>query len=379
MILAGSGISRTPRAAEAAREAALRALARLDGRETAFGLVYATPFYTEGFEEVLGEIVDLLGTERVSGCSGLGVLTEEGEIEAAPGVAVLAVAGEELEPAPFLTTAEEASRALAGGPADLVFLTPDPGALAEAASEGLLEGGPLAPTVVGATAAAVGDSTAQFSGAEVATGMIAGLRLGGSFFASVGLTQGCSGLGSPMRVSGGQGQILSHLDGAPALEALSRQIPDIPTEELDRLVSSLFLAVPATADPHALERGEYLVRPILGLDPGSGALGVAFEVEEGMSVLPVVRAPEPAREDLEAMIARTAGRPSGRERFAVYFNCCARGSSLYGEEGVDARAIAAALPGVPLIGLFGNGEIAPVGEGSRLFAYTGVLTVVSER
>jgi small ligand-binding sensory domain FIST len=379
VILAGSGLSRASGATGAAREAALRALARLEGRPPAFGLVYATPFYTEGFEALLGEIVGLLGTERVSGCSGLGVMTEAGEIEAAPGVAVLAVAGDELEAEPFLASPAEAPRKLAGGPADMVFLTPDPGALAEAASEGLLEGGPLAPTVVGATAAAVGESTAQFRGAEVAAGVIGGLRLGGSFFASVGLTQGCAALGEPMEVSGGQGQILSHLDGSPALESLSQRLPDITSEELDRLVSSLFLAVPASPDPRALEKGEYLVRPILGLDPDSGALGVAFEVEEGMSVLPVVRAPEPAREDLEAMIARTAGRPSGRERFAVYFNCCARGTSLYGEKDVDARAIASALPGVPLIGLFGNGEIAPVGEGSRLFAYTGVLTVISER
>jgi len=345
----------------------------------AWGLVYATPFYTEGFEEILGEVLGLLGTDRVSGCSGLGVLTEAGEIEAAPGVAVLAVSSEELEAEPFLAGPEEASRVLTGSPADLILLTPDPGALAEAASEGLLEGGPLSPTLVGATAASVGESTAQFRGAEVAAGVLGGMRLGGPFFASIGLTQGCTPLGGPLRVTGGSNQILSHLDGTPALAALSARLPDTSTEELDRLVSSLFLAVAASQDPQALEKGEYLVRPILGLDPESGALGVAFDVEEGMDVLPVIRDAEPAREDLQAMLGRTVGRLTGRERFAVYFNCCARGTSLYGDKGVDAAAIAAALPGVPLIGLFGNGEIAPVGEGSCLFAYTGVLTLVSER
>jgi small ligand-binding sensory domain FIST len=379
VILAGSGLSSAARASEAAREAALRALATLGGRPPTWGLVYATPFFTDGFEEILGEVVGLLGTDRISGCSGLGVLTEAGEIEAAPGVAVLAVCSDGLEAEPFLAGANEASRVLAGDPADLIFLTPDPGALAEAASEGLLEGGLLAPTLVGATAAAVGESTAQFRGAEVAAGVLGGLRLGGAFFASIGLTQGCTPLGGPLRVTGGRSQILSHLDGAPALAALSGRLPEVPADELDRLVSSLFLAVAATSDPQALEKGEYLVRPILGLDPESGALGVAFDVEEGMAVLPVVRDAEPARADLRSMLARTVGRVSGRERFAVYFNCCARGTSLYGDPGVDAAAIAEALPGVPLIGLFGNGEIAPIGDGSRLFAYTGVLTVISER
>ena len=71
--------------------------------------------------------------------------------------------------------------------------------------------------------------------------------------------------------------------------------------------------------------------------------------------------------------AARAGREAARQAL-----CCARGSSLYGVDGVDSGYIAGALPGLPLVGFFGSGEIAPLAGRSHLFAYTGVLSVVSE-
>ena len=65
-------------------------------------------------------------------------------------------------------------------------------------------------------------------------------------------------------------------------------------------------------------------------------------------------------------------------RFGLYFNCLARGTALYGEEGVDARLLSEALPGVPLVGFHCNAELAPINGVNRLLTYTGVLVVVGE-
>jgi small ligand-binding sensory domain FIST len=65
--------------------------------------------------------------------------------------------------------------------------------------------------------------------------------------------------------------------------------------------------------------------------------------------------------------------------FGMYFNCCARGNSLYGIPGIDSAYIRQALGEVPLIGMFGGYELAPLGRANHLFAYTGVLALIGER
>jgi small ligand-binding sensory domain FIST len=65
-------------------------------------------------------------------------------------------------------------------------------------------------------------------------------------------------------------------------------------------------------------------------------------------------------------------------KFGLYFNCLARGRSLYREDGIDSSLLAGAFPGVPTLGFFCNAEIGPIQGENRLFTYTGVLLLVAE-
>ena len=87
-----------------------------------------------------------------------------------------------------------------------------------------------------------------------------------------------------------------------------------------------------------------------------------------------------ARQDLKNMLGRIKSReePSCPYKFGLYFNCCARGSSLYGHEGIDTAYINNVLGDVPIIGFFGNSEFAPLRGNNHLFTYTGVLVMFSE-
>jgi len=87
-----------------------------------------------------------------------------------------------------------------------------------------------------------------------------------------------------------------------------------------------------------------------------------------------------AREDLKQMLNRLISyqNPENPYRFGLYFNCCARGSSLYGHQGIDTAYISNALGGVPFIGFFGNSEFAPVQDKNHLFTYTGVMVLFSD-
>ncbi len=121
------------------------------------------------------------------------------------------------------------------------------------------------------------------------------------------------------------------------------------------------------------------MRSLLGADVDSGALVVGAPVKEGQPIVPVLREGDSARDDLKEMLRRIATPPPDTAyRFGLYFNCAARGLSLYGLPGIDTAYMSGALGHLPIAGFFGNAEIAPLRGRSRLFTHTGVLALVAE-
>jgi small ligand-binding sensory domain FIST len=141
----------------------------------------------------------------------------------------------------------------------------------------------------------------------------------------------------------------------------------------------LFVGLPADRQENSVAPGKYLVRNIVGLDPEKGILGVAEQVGEGETMVFTMRDGQRAREDLGQMLHRQVEALAGKKpAFGLYFNCCARGNSLYGIPGIDSAYIRQALGDIPLIGMFGGYELAPLGGANHLFAYTGVLALITE-
>ena len=88
---------------------------------------------------------------------------------------------------------------------------------------------------------------------------------------------------------------------------------------------------------------------------------------------------EAARNDLKrAVTGLCGGGGDSKFNFGIYFNCLARGRSLYGEDGVDSAILRETLEGVPVLGFYCNAEMAPLQGVNRLFTYTGVLVLVGE-
>ena len=148
-----------------------------------------------------------------------------------------------------------------------------------------------------------------------------------------------------------------------------------PASALDFLFVGL---LPAAADGQARE-GEYLVRNIVAVDPDAGVLGISDRVEEGQYVVFARREAESARADLNRVLGELAPQATGLDyRFGLYFNCLARGSSLYDQVGVDAELISRCFPDLPVLGFFCNAEIGPLRATNQLFTYTGVLVLFAE-
>jgi small ligand-binding sensory domain FIST len=62
----------------------------------------------------------------------------------------------------------------------------------------------------------------------------------------------------------------------------------------------------------------------------------------------------------------------------LYFNCCARGTSLFGVPGLEAAYLEQAFRGSPVAGMLGSCEFGPIGGTTELLTYTGVLALLDE-
>ena len=392
MIRAGAGQSSEHSTARAAEDAARQAMAQAGIRRADAALVFFTADHAKFQRELIEPLRRVVETDQIAGASAAGILTPGGEVEGSHGLAVLVMASDQMQARPFLfeplrerdrEVGAEIARCAANRAEQnsLLTLFPDtyngqPQRLLQALE---LEGGFIPAVGAGATENGTAQATYQLCGDALTTNAVAGMVLSGSFHARIDITQGCQPLTGPMVITKAEKNLIYEIDNRPALEVFARLLKGPLAEDIRRALQVLFVGLPADPNENSVGPGRYLVRNIIGLDPEKGILGVAEEVRDGQAMIFAFRDGQRAREDLNQMLARQVENLRGKKpAFGLYFNCCARGSSLYGIPGIDSAYIRQALGDFPLIGMFGGYELAPLGGANRLFAYTGVLALITE-
>ncbi|MBH0207216.1 MAG: hypothetical protein HP495_01535, partial [Nitrospira sp.] len=127
------------------------------------------------------------------------------------------------------------------------------------------------------------------------------------------------------------------------------------------------------------ERGDFLIRNLLGADQTTGAVAVGEVVQEGQTVQFHLRDAASSSEEFNALLAADHARHRHPPLGALMFSCCGRGQGLFGIPNHDAGAAAAQLGAIPLAGFFAQGEIGPVGGRNFLHGYTASLALFAER
>lgn len=392
MIRAGAGQSSLSSTRDAIAQAAGRALAEAGIAKADTAIVFFTAEHAKQSRELVESLSSATGARKAAGCSAAGILTGAGEIEGTHGVAVLVFVSDQLHSEPFLVhplrekdenAGAEIARRLAGAAAEnnLVVLLPDTynGQPQRLLASMESRAGFVSVIGAGASESGIGRTTYQLCGDAIASNAVAGLSLSGTFHTHIDITQGCQPITQPLTITKAEGHLIYEIDQQPALEVFARLLKGPLAEDLRRALQVLFVGLPANRDENSVGPGNYVIRNIIGLDPDKGILGVADDVRAGQAMIFALRDGQRAREDLNQMLARQAARLAGKKPvFGLYFNCCARGASLYGTEGIDTAYIRQALGDFPLIGMFGGYELAPLGRANHLFAYTGVLALITE-
>jgi small ligand-binding sensory domain FIST len=185
------------------------------------------------------------------------------------------------------------------------------------------------------------------------------------------VSQGCRPVGSPFTVTKSDRNSIGELGGRTAIARLEELVA--AADERDRALLAHGLQVGIAVDEHLsdFDRGDFLVRSVLGADQSTGAVTVGELVEVGQTLQFQVRDAEAADEDLAALLAGV-GRDVGG---ALLFTCNGRGVHLFGTPDHDTGLIEQWLGPVPLAGAFCAGEIGPIGGRNFLHGFTASIAL----
>ncbi len=392
-IRSGTGFSENQSLEKAAWEAAREALHRVGSRKASALLLFAVGGEFNKWPTVIRKLKALAGTDAVVGNSAYGVLTENIEIEQRPSVTVMALEGPKETFSPFLIPNLQESNFQAGvnlartlrdfdRQPTLAMILPDAFSFQHGPFfDGFESETGFVPFIGGSTSEQGGEEkTFQWMGGRLAFDSVSGVALGHPLEFEIGMTQSCQPLGEPLRVTRSQGNMIFEIDGRPAYDIFLELITQLHFEGTREVFHRLFLGLPLSSFQTEFVRARYLVRNIMGVNARKGVLACASQVEEGDYVTFALRDPLKAKEDLVLMLQDLRDKAQGREpRFGLYFNCCARGTSLYGTPGEDTALIREYFPQLPVAGFFTFGEMAPVDHVNHLHHYSGILTLAFER
>jgi small ligand-binding sensory domain FIST len=195
-----------------------------------------------------------------------------------------------------------------------------------------------------------------------------GLLLDGAAAPSTVVSQGCRPIGQPFTVTAAERQVIRELAGRPALERLMETVEALAPDERALAAQGVLCGIVADERHLDFERGDFLIRGILGADRGIGALAVAGEVPVGAIVQFQVRDASTAGEDLSLLLA------DHQAQGALVFTCNGRGAQMFGDAHHDA-AIVHGLLGGAVAGMFCAGEVGPVGRRNAVHGFTASIAL----
>ena len=389
MIRAGVGFSSATNPRTAASEATGAALA-MAGLSTATGaLCFATPAYGAAYPMILRAVATEARTREVVGCSGAGVISGEHEVESGHGLAVLAFGGEEIHATRFFVptlrgraagVASDIATAVRPslGKSNLLILLADSYNFeAEATLEALgMELPNVAVTGGGASEDGSIGETFVFCGDTVSSNAVSGMLLAGDFDLTLSSTIACALIPPAHRVTAARDNIVLELDGRPAYEVFAEAAGPLAAD-LRRALTYVFVAIPVYEGVDTIERGQFIVRNIVGASEEHGVIAVAFQPKVGDTIGFVLRDAERSRQDLKATLEDLSAKLESPPAFGLYFDCVSRGAGLYNIPGHDSAYIRRYLGAVPIAGFFTGFEIGAIAEQTSLLQYSGVLALIS--
>lgn len=376
-IAVATGVSTDADGVAAAAAAAKAAAAGLGGASCDLAAIFVSAAFAEQCVEIAAAVHIALQPGALIGATGGTIAEGAREHEGRPAVAVWAAHLPDTSVQPFSIEYAETPDGPSflgwpSPPADAaVVLLADPFTFpADRLLERINEEQPGLTVVGGLASGATRPGGHRiWRGDEVANGGAAGVVIRGRVKVRTLVSQGCRPIGQPATVTGADRNVIVELAGLPPVERLRDLWIEASPDERALIQHGLHIGRVVDEYKTQFERGDFLIRNVMGADEATGAMAVGDLIGVGETVQFHVRDAATADEDLRHATA-TVAPPDG----VLLFTCNGRGSHLFGVPDHDAKVLADAWH-APLAGLSCSGEIGPVGGRAFLHGFTASLAL----
>lgn len=381
-----SALSTLPDSDAAEAEVVAAVSGQLEGAQPELLVVFITHHHGEALEGLGRRLMRATGAKHLLGSTGETVIGGSQEVEEGPALSIWALAGDGVQIEPFRVGAradEEGEIQFSGlPPADFaregtLLMIGDPFSFPMGPYlEMLNENYPGRPVVGGMASGGQGPGQNQIfqDGETLAFGAI-GVCLSGSVEVVPVVSQGCKPIYEPFVITKIQDHVIKKLGGQTAAHMLQKAFQSLQSRDAALLQRAPFLGVAVDATKSTFERGDFLVRGIMGIEKREGGLAIADNsLRAGQTVQFMVRDAESASEDLDHLLGEQV---SDDDVGVLLFSCNGRGTRMFATPNHDASHIQQQFGReVPAAGIFAMGEVGPVGGRNFLHGFTASLAIV---
>ncbi len=319
-------------------------------------LLFLTPDFAHDPRAALTTAARTAGCTQVFGCTGAGLLTEQEWLFDSPAAAAMVFGG-----SICLSPTQPTQR----GPLTLSLSTPTG----------------LSTDWLDAPVARIGAlSTDEFghgpfsvwNGSRVVGDGHTHVKVSGTRH-SVSVGQGVRALTAPMEVAEVEGFDIRRLGNYPALNVLVNALP-ASVRRMERIPLHMLMCGVTFGDPNtAIREGRFRLDYIVSANPRDNSITLSQPLNPGARLFWAIRDKISVERAMREAIERGCTALRTAPDFGLLFPCISRGPSFFGGRDRDIELLKDRCPDMPLIGFYGNGEIAPLTGGSHLYQYSSVL------
>ncbi len=350
-------------------------------------MFFATPEFARSTDRIISTLQEAWPEALILGSTAAGILHPTARPSARPGIVAVAAALPGTMLAPFtmdLDDFEQKPIALENWQ-NLLERVPDPQLLIMFADpfttpvrEILSSLQILAPgvPVIGGLASGARRPGGHIlvSGPEKQRSGLVGVALSGNVRADVLVSQGCRPIGELHVITRTKGNVILELNGKPAMDSLQDMVNTISSDERQQIEEGLMIGQAVDSPSDQYNRGDFLIRPVIGVDHKNGSIATAGEVIKGQRIRFHIW-DDSLTDDLQLLLVPQIWDAPAAGGFL--FGSWPRNSSHQSRLGISIRQITQSLgSSVPIGGFFSAGEIAPLRGMNYLHMHSATLTLL---
>jgi small ligand-binding sensory domain FIST len=188
------------------------------------------------------------------------------------------------------------------------------------------------------------------------------------------VSQGCRPIGQALTVTRAERNIVYEMGGqAPLVRLVDMARTELSEDDVRLVNEGLHLGLVIDEHKPDFERGDFLIRNVLGGDQENGAIAIGDEVAVGTTVQFHVRDANAADEELRLLLQ------DRKADGGLLFTCNGRGIGMFGTPDHDASVLAELVGDPPTAGFFAMGELGPVGGRNFMHGFTASVALFRDR